>query len=224
MLPEVKAALLELAPAGVHWSAERELEQISPFDDEINFIRDACAARKTEYFLGRQCARAALSELGVPYRSIPTGSDGEPIWPPKIVGSISHSGGVAVSVVAFSSRYSSLGIDIETEDGLPRELEGLILSKREVAILPNNELRAQQAIAFFSAKEAVIKCLWPICRRKFSFQDIDIAFSEGGTEFTANSSDWISASCRNIRGYSYCGLMTINLAVMLHPKGSAVAR
>lgn len=213
-MQEARAALPGLLPANVSWAAECRLSTSSPYEAETLAVRNACRTRKTEFYLGRQCARVALSRLGVAACPILIGSNGEPIWPENIVGSISHTRGIAIAVAASSNDFFSLGIDIEAAEGLQKSLENLVLLETECDRLPVVGDRSLLAKLHFSAKEAVYKCMWLKYRRIFDFKDIELVFSEDNESFTVVPHDLDLLSSRNVLGRSHLGRLLITFATL----------
>src|SRR5208283_1858886 len=63
-------------------------------------LERATAKRVGEFLAGRFCARAAIEALaGAPVELLPRGPDGCPVWPPGLVGSISHTDRFATAAV-----------------------------------------------------------------------------------------------------------------------------
>src|SRR5262245_429638 len=80
-------------------------------DEELAAVRGAVAKRRREVAFGRDCARRALAQLGAQPVTIPRGEGGAPVWPPGIVGSITHCDEVAAAAVARGETVRGLGID-----------------------------------------------------------------------------------------------------------------
>jgi enterobactin synthetase component D len=81
--------------------------------------------RKCEFLSGRICARLAQIELGSnEIFQIGQNSGRSPIWPPGMVGSISHTGQLATACISSQVDYQNVGIDIEEimSDDLAHEL------------------------------------------------------------------------------------------------------
>lgn len=113
--------------------------------------------RRREYLAGRLAAGRALQALGV---TAAVGREGAlPTWPPGVSGSISHSGAWAAAVVARSTHWRALGLD----------LEGLIAGRRITVVervMTAVEITHARAdgdpwiwTRTWSAKEAAYKCL-----------------------------------------------------------------
>lgn len=136
-------------------------------------LANAVRPRHIQYVAGRLCAVRALDDAGcVDPGWIAMGPDRLPCWPQGWTGSISHSDHRATAVVAPTSACRAVGIDIERigrcGDAPPT---GSVGTPAEWSLLA----AAPPALAFtllFSAKEALYKALYPLCRR---FQDFDAA-------------------------------------------------
>ncbi|MCK8516792.1 4'-phosphopantetheinyl transferase superfamily protein [Methylonatrum kenyense] len=167
------------------------------FDVERQFVEKAVEKRRREFSTGRWLARQGLKRLGIPPQAIPSGAMREPLWPPAMVGSLTHSGLVCAFIGGLSSNYDSVGLDLELSPAPTPELAHLILSRSEPpAYRESNTLRL-----VFSAKEAVYKCLYPVCRRLFDFHDIVLAIDFPARSFTAHPQNEMRASEAVERGH-----------------------
>jgi len=156
-------------------------EQVGDFtdklsDDERSYIDDAVTSRKMEFSTGRFCARKALGRIGVPSASIPVGDMREPIWPLNTIGSITHAGNWCVAVVLIKGRILSIGIDIAEAQSLDQGIVDLICTEDDK--LHTRIIEVSSGIdpyaLIFSIKESVYKCLFPIVKEIFDFQDVSI--------------------------------------------------
>ncbi|MGA5130237.1 enterobactin synthetase [Streptomyces olivoreticuli] len=112
------------------------------------------APRRRDFLAGRLAARRALRAAGLPAGEIL--ADGRrPVFPEGSVGSISHSGGLAVALAAPAARFRALGCDLELR-GLPVEAARLVLSEDERVWMAGSVRRLLFA---FSAKETAFKAL-----------------------------------------------------------------
>lgn len=140
-------------------------------------ISEASEARRREYLAVRWCAHAALEALGVQIRAIPSGVDGEPIWPPNIVGSMTHCDGYRAAAVARSVHVRAIGIDAELHATLPPGVEDIVASAQEQEDLHRLCL-SYPSVAWdrllFSAKESVYKAYFPLTRQWLDFADVRI--------------------------------------------------
>ena len=80
-------------------------------------ILGASRKRQVEFLAGRHCAREALRVCAPELAEMPIGSGShrEPIWPPGIVGSITHTAQFASVAVASRSHARAIGIDCEMD-------------------------------------------------------------------------------------------------------------
>jgi len=140
-------------------------------------LHGAVRRRQIEFLAGRRCAREALRACA-PERAgaaIAIGPRREPIWPPDIVGAITHAHGLASVAVARTAHAAGIGLDVERvmRDELAGELLESIADRDEIARLVDATgwTRAVVLTLVFSAKETVFKCLYPQVRRYFDFRD-----------------------------------------------------
>jgi len=142
--------------------------------------------RLTEFTHGRHCARLALRQLGSAAAPIAKGPNREPVWPPGIVGSITHTGGWAAAAVGYSKLFSGVGIDIERDGPLDEATRKLILRPNEQLTIASEDSRL-----VFSIKEAIYKCIFPTAGRYVDFAEIEVALDAGRGRFTART-HWAS--------------------------------
>ena len=119
-------------------------------------LRNAGRKRKTEHLAGRIAAVHALRERGYSAPP-PVGDQGQPVWPPGLYGSISHSGNRAVAVVS----RAPIGVDIETlpAPAVCDDIAPGIVDAHESALLRASPLPWPLALTLaFSAKESAYKC------------------------------------------------------------------
>lgn len=145
-------------------------------------IQRAVAKRQAEYLAGRLCARAALQANGA--AAVVPGTDEEraPVWPEGFCGSITHGDGWAAAVVARSSDWRGLGLDVENrlDSARAQRLAAEILTPDELARL-DPEQAALQVTLTFSLKESLFKALFPLVRQRFYFEHAElIQWSAGG--------------------------------------------
>ncbi len=143
--------------------------------------------RRLEFVLGRLCAIEALGKMCnkgeiKPFdgeMAIGMNDDRSPSWPKGIVGSITHSPAGVIACTAKSQEYLSLGLDLEC---LNRK-DSLIKIKRRVFTgadhnlqkeLPKDFEETQLVGLVFSAKESLFKCLYPLSKTYFYFEDAEM--------------------------------------------------
>jgi 4'-phosphopantetheinyl transferase EntD len=174
---QLSAELTGLFPAGVvavELTTEAAPDVLTSV--ELKSISHCADKRVQDFTRGRACAHRALSELGIRDFSLLAGEKREPIWPPAITGSITHTAGFAAAVVARRADIASLGIDCEIIESVDEELWERICTPAEqarLARLPVVERRRQAAL-IFAAKEAFYKCQFPLSRAWVGFEDVSI--------------------------------------------------
>lgn len=143
------------------------------------YIGSAVRKRQAEYYHGRLCARAALKSLGRD-STVGTGTMREPVWPPSIVGSITHGGALAAAVALPSIVCQGIGIDIE-QVPITAEAQYALRSKcvsvREYSLLESLKNRIDIGILLtlvFSAKESFFKATFPKVGYYFDFDVIEV--------------------------------------------------
>lgn len=138
----------------------------------------AVAKRQIEFVAGRLAAREALRQLGRPGGDwIGRGADRAPVWPAGFRGAISHSRGLAWSVVARVEDRRGIGIDVE---GLVSPSAAEAVSK--MVLVPGERPRLAAAgederlglTLTFAAKECLFKCLYPTVQRMFGFEAAEL--------------------------------------------------
>ncbi|MFP8781471.1 4'-phosphopantetheinyl transferase family protein [Hydrogenophaga sp. RWCD_12] len=158
--------------------------------DEYAAVSAAIAHRQREFAAGRSAARLAMHRLGRPGAALPADPDRSPRWPQGLVGSISHSRTTCIAIVALREHCRSVGVDVEPDRDLPRELWDLICRPDElqrVSDLPEAE-RARWVTRVFCAKEAYYKWVYPQIHALLDFQDvaIEMALTLDDTRFVAH--------------------------------------
>ncbi len=163
----------------------REYSGLMP-EEAVAVIR-AAPKRKREFAAGRIAARRAMAALGFEERSVPVGTDRAPIWPNGIVGGISHSDDICIAVAAKTEGVAALGIDVERATPLQAELWDTVLTSSDLSLVKSFPKRQRGVIAkvIFSAKECAYKCQYPISRKLFGFDAMDITLDIEGQRFWA---------------------------------------
>lgn len=158
------------------------------FPAEEALVAGAADKRRREFATGRHCARTALAELGVAPAPVLRGEMGAPLWPPGIVGSITHCAGYRGAAVARARDVLTTGVDAEPDEPLPHGVLDLVA-------LPGERERLRDLSAaepgtcwdrlLFSAKESVYKAWFPLTGRWLGFHDADITIDAAGGTFDA---------------------------------------
>lgn len=141
---------------------------------EAGYLGRAVPKRMQEFAAGRLCARRALAEFGVMDFALQVAGDRQPIWPDSMVGSITHTAGLCVAVVAERKRLAAVGVDSEIVGDVTRNTWSTICGPGEAAwleSLPTSQ-RAAAVALIFSAKEAFYKCQYPVAGEWLNFHDL----------------------------------------------------
>lgn len=155
------------------------------FPEEQAVVARAVAKRRAEFATVRHCARDALRELGHPPMPLHPGDRGAPIWPPGIVGSMTHCDQYRSAAVARVDNVVTVGIDAEPCQPLPDGVLAIVSCAEERETL--NELSNGEAAwdrVLFSAKESIYKAWFPLTHTFLEFQEAVLTVREDGT-FTA---------------------------------------
>lgn len=149
---------------------------------ESSHLGRAVAKRVKEFAAGRQCARRALAEFGMPHVPLEVAADRRPVWPAGVVGSITHTDGFCAAAVAEEPRFAALGIDTESARAVKPELRNAICRPAEIAWLETllEADRTAAATLIFSAKEAFYKCQYPLTEQFLWFHDVEVQISGWG--------------------------------------------
>lgn len=143
-------------------------------------IARAAPRRRAEWLAGRRCASEALRLLTGQGACPGMAPDRSPLWPGGTLGSISHSGDMAVAIAARAGACLAMGIDIERvmSGQAANEIASEALTPRERRHLTDSF----SVTLAFSAKESLFKALHPLLRRPMSFQLSElIAWGDQGT-------------------------------------------
>ena len=155
-------------------------------DNEKLYTKRFSPVRLREFTCGRVLGRNALKEFGINNVSIPQDKDGLPIWPTGTIGSITHKLDYCIVAVGSTTKYRSIGIDLESASQFDDDTLALIATIEER--LQEKLLITQPPGGFanllFSAKESVYKCLSPsIGAAKLDFLDVNLTLSPSKKSF-----------------------------------------
>jgi len=132
-----------------------------------DFVKDFVENRKREFLTGRYLASIALEKLGVQAAHINRDSRGAPIWPPQIIGSISHEKDIIAVYLCLNSEYAGIGIDIHfaLSDEKTLTIAKFVESSFDSLTADWSKLTglsySHLVNALFCAKEAALKSLPP---------------------------------------------------------------
>lgn len=143
-------------------------------------ISRAVDKRRGEFRTVRHCARQAMRKLGLPPAAVLPGEHREPLWPPGVVGSMTHCAGYRAAALACGRDMLTIGIDAEPHQPLPPDVLGVIaLAEEKVRI---SELTAAHGALhwdriLFCAKETVYKAWFPLMQRWLGFHDASLTIA-----------------------------------------------
>lgn len=156
------------------------------YPEELGSIGEPTPERAAEFIAGRVFARKALSGFGAAEIPIVSGLDRLPDWPQGFVGSITHKKNMCAVAVARSSKFLSLGIDLEFCEERDVKLVEQVCTESEVAWLRKVPFAEQHYFVnvFMSAKEAIYKMQFPISGDEdLSFSDVEVLIFQERREF-----------------------------------------
>jgi 4'-phosphopantetheinyl transferase EntD len=134
--------------------------------------------RLQDFVSGRHSAHLAQTLLGLP--ASPVLRDGRsPVWSEGLSGSISHSKEWALAGV--SSRYRSIGVDVEVCGRVTGKLHETVFRPEEIHALA--DLPPDAAGVLFSAKEAGYKAIHPLVGEFVGFHEAAIELDWPGQQF-----------------------------------------
>lgn len=136
-------------------------------------LHKAVPKRQAEYLAGRLCAKMALQQAKSNLVDVTTGEDRAPIWPQGFLGSISHSKGMAMAMVAQSEQCQGLGIDLEhfMTEKQEKNLQTHILCEQDRLQFEALTQHVSNPLTLvFSAKESIFKALYSSVKRFFGFE------------------------------------------------------
>lgn len=125
------------------------------------------------------CLKNLLVLSGLPEHEPPRQPEGTRGWPAGYVGSVSHKGTIVVAALTAVGRISSIGIDLETKDDTDLSTVPQLVARGES---PPPVPALEQLSVLFSAKEAIFKAAFPLCRERFGFGDVVISWKSASSQ------------------------------------------
>jgi enterobactin synthetase component D / holo-[acyl-carrier protein] synthase len=155
--------------------------------EERAWIEGAVPKRRAEFATARVLARRGLAALGLPPARLVPPAHRAPIWPPGVVGSISHTTDYCGVVLQRSPPVRSLGFDAEVLRPVDPDVIAHITTPRERAWLAGRPRadRTDLALLLFSAKEAYYKCQYPLTATFLDFPDVELEVALDRGTFSA---------------------------------------
>lgn len=180
---------LEPGVAVVCTGVDGDPESLWP--EERAAVAQAIPRRQREFAAGRTAAREAMGQIGWPPSALPAGLDRSPIWPSGLVGSIAHTGRTCVAIAGRRDQVHAMGIDIEEDSPLERDIWETICTQEEIYALstvPPSE-RGRSVTRMFCAKEAFYKWQYAQTRSLLEFSDVQITLNPGSTTFSVHAAE-----------------------------------
>jgi len=148
----------------------------------LEYAESCAPVRRREFISGRLAAMDCLHALGLDCAhagGIGVGENREPLWPEGYCGSITHSREWALAVAGTTSKWGSMGIDLERPDRLSRKSWRLVLrdpEKEWIHTRVSPERAEWWATLVFSIKESFYKWQYPWSRKWLGFHDVEVHF------------------------------------------------
>jgi 4'-phosphopantetheinyl transferase EntD len=149
--------------------------------EEYRVIAQAATKRQHEFATGRYVARTAMASLEIGACAVGRDESRRPIWPEGCLGSISHSGSLAIAAVARSEVLRGVGIDLEEVDRVVSQLHRKLFTPWELAAYAQGDARWSGLL--FSAKEAAYKAINPIVGEFIGFQEVEVDVDWPNSQF-----------------------------------------
>ena len=168
----------------VHLEGPATIESCFPDVHVDVTLEGAVPKRRLQYAAGRHCALAALRGLGVDVPHLPRASDGLPVWPAGVTGSISHCDDLACAVAVRTTDAWAAGLDVERVVSRRRaaRVGPLVVDRDELLSARGAGLDEALAVTLlFSAKETLFKCLFPVVRRWFGYSAARVRANQDGS-------------------------------------------
>jgi enterobactin synthetase component D len=180
---------MPVAPeAWMHRTEAAVMDLTGLFSDKVSFdvfylsgpdysksarMADRRSYRFRQFSATRVAASRLLRNFGETNTQLARLDDGSPDWPPGIVGSISHSANCIFIAIARREDVRALGIDVETviSPEVRSEIGSVYMNKNEMSLMGDEGLAP--TICFF-AKESLFKCIYPITKRYFGYEDAEV--------------------------------------------------
>jgi 4'-phosphopantetheinyl transferase EntD len=145
----------------------------------------AVQTRRRDFAAGRNCARRALRDLGLPTAAVPAAADRAPVWPAGVVGSITHTAGYCAAAAAHTTDIRSVGMDAEQHREINPGVRRLVLLPEEEAACARLPSDISWPVVLFSAKETIYKVWYPVVRSWLDFHDARLDLNPDAGTFTA---------------------------------------
>lgn len=185
---------------------------------EMDLVQHASPQRIQEFTLGRNVAKQAVTQYihgtsnhHVSDIAILKTTQGLPIWPEGIVGSISHTHNLAVAVCADQKKVKALGVDVEKMRAVNTKLKNKLLTEHECLQSWGGE-HHQALVTLFSVKESIYKTACAIAEQPISLKPFSVTHIKNN-QFICDVSDMVGGSNVMVKGrYAHVDTAVISLA------------
>lgn len=187
LLQQRQALLPALFSGGVSLGAcDPQDHPPAPFPEEAACLSPtAVDKRRREFAAGRAAAHQAMRASGREPCPILVGPKRAPLWPRGVVGTISHTRSFACAALASALSHRGIGLDVEEDTPLSRDLWPSIASEAEQAWMRQQNDSGQAGKLLFSAKEAAYKAQYCASARYFGFEGMELRFEMAKGRFSA---------------------------------------
>jgi 4'-phosphopantetheinyl transferase EntD len=157
------------------------------FELEASIVNQSAEKRRSEFSAGRRAAQVVLNHLDIQPAPLLRRADGTVVWPPGVIGSISHTATLAVAIAAPIGHLQSVGVDIEENAPLSSDLLEIVCRPKERVALNcwRDVSSADPGKLIFSAKEAFYKAYFPLFDTFLDFMDIELELFPFNSRFSA---------------------------------------
>jgi 4'-phosphopantetheinyl transferase EntD len=176
--------------------SEKEVANYALHPEEARILAPrACRRKQAEFALGRAASHIALTQIRAESSEpILRGPGGEPLWGDGIVGSITHCFPWSVAVVVKGSNRFAIGVDLETTVGIQgTDISHLVCRDAELDWVRHGNFQ-ERLTMIFSAKEAVYKAFYPLCRRYIDFKEVELTWFPEQSRFQAEFPEPLSTN------------------------------
>ena len=154
--------------------------------EEQAHVERAVAKRVREFTAGRNCARQALESLCIPPCAIPVGQSREPVFPPGVSGTITHTSNYCAAAVIRIGEVLSIGIDAGSNVALATGLLRKIAGNEECAMLEVLGAASQAThwdMLLFCIKEAFYKAYFQLHAQFLDFHEANVVIEPSTSSF-----------------------------------------
>ena len=176
---------------------EEEIPDDELFCEELAISKSFEERRMIDFKRGRYCAHKCLGYYGI-NQAIGKDCDGMPVWPLGYVGSISHCPGLAGAIVARSTEYLSVGLDVEQIGRITPDLWSVLFTDKEIELIYKRPELVQPAFCtlIYAMKEAYYKMQFRLTGDGMEFNDLEVFECDGQLAIKVTNKSYTSINAR----------------------------